>query len=189
MANWIVPKIFKWSRFLPIQRSAMFLLPTTSILSCKRWFVNCFPVKFALALSDRIVGVEKMVWHWGHFSLIKVFSFSSLSKVSLEVQDLALFVQTWRIKRQGFFSSIGTKLCCMSHIVALEKLWTLTTTFFPDMRSSRIPFIIESPAITAVFEGYWPWIVVVSQISSLVLYCSYWTWKHSSHFFLFVYLI
>ena len=32
---------------------------------------------------------------------MKVFSFSSLSRISLEVQDSALFVPTWRIKRQG----------------------------------------------------------------------------------------
>ena len=77
-----------------MQRSVMFLLSTTSILSCKRWFVNCLTVTFALALSDRIVGVENMVWHWEHFSLMKVFSFSSLFKISLEVQDSALFVPT-----------------------------------------------------------------------------------------------
>ena len=35
-----------------------------------------------------------MVWHWGYFSLMKVFSFSSLSKIPLEVQDSALFVPT-----------------------------------------------------------------------------------------------
>ena len=34
--NGIVPEKFKWSSFLPIQRSVMFLLSTTSILSCKR---------------------------------------------------------------------------------------------------------------------------------------------------------
>ena len=85
---------------------------------------------------------------------MKVFSFSSLSKISLEVQDSALFVPTWRIKRQGFLSSIGTRLCCMSSIVAPGKLRTLTTPYFPDKRSSRIPFIMESPAITVVFEGY-----------------------------------
>ena len=85
LAKWIVPEIFKWSALLPMQWSVMFLLSTTSILSCKRWFVNCLTVKFALALSDRIAGVEKMVWHWGHFSLMKAFSFSSLSKISLQV--------------------------------------------------------------------------------------------------------
>ena len=37
---------------------------------------------------------------------MKDFSFSSLSKIFLEVQDSALFVPTRRIKRQGFLSSI-----------------------------------------------------------------------------------
>ena len=35
---------------------------------------------FALALSDRITGVE------GHFSLMNAFSFNSLSKISVKVK-------------------------------------------------------------------------------------------------------
>ena len=73
-AHWIFPEKFKWSPSLPMQRSLMFLLSTTSILSCKRWCVNCLTVKFALALSYHVVAVEKMVRHWGQFSLIKVFT-------------------------------------------------------------------------------------------------------------------
>ena len=143
-ANWIVPQKFILSPFLPIQRSVMFLLSITSILSCKKWFINCLNVKFALTLSDRIVWVEKMVWNWGHFSLMKVFSFSNLSKISIEAQDSALFLPTWTIKRQGFLSSISTRLCCISSIVAHGKLRALITPFFPDKRSSQIRFIMES---------------------------------------------
>ena len=84
---------------------------------------------------------------------MKAFSLSNLSKISLEVQDSALLVPTWRIKRRGFLLSIGTRLCCMSYIVAPGKLRTLTTPFFPDKRSSRIRLIMESLTITAVFEG------------------------------------
>ena len=73
-AHWIFSEKFKWSPSLPMQRSLMFLLSTTSILSCKRWCVNCLTVKFALALSYHVVAVEKMVRHWGQFSLIKVFT-------------------------------------------------------------------------------------------------------------------
>ena len=160
-ANWNVPEMFKWSSFLPIQWSLMFLLPTTSILRCKRWSVNCLNVKFALALSNHIFELEKMVWHWGHFSLMKGFSFSNLSKISLEVQDSALLFPTWRIKQQGFLSSIGIRLCCISSLLTSGKLQTLTTPFFPDKRSSRIPFIIECPTVTVVIKRYWPWIVVV----------------------------
>ena len=112
----------------------MSLFSTTSVLSCKIWFVNCLTITFALVLSDRIDGVKKMVWHWGHFSLIKA-------------KDLALFFATWRIKRQEFISSIGTRLWCMSSIVAPGKMRILTTPFF---HSSRIPFIMEPPAITVV---------------------------------------
>ena len=99
-------------------------------LELQRWFINCLTVKFALALSGRIVGVEKMFWDWEHFSLMKVFSFSSLSRFCIEVKDSALLVTTWRIKRQGFLSSIGTRLCCMSSIVAPGKLRALTTQTF-----------------------------------------------------------
>ena len=77
----------------------MFLLSITSALSSKRWFVNCITAKFALALSDRIVGVEKMVWHWGHLSPMKVFSWNGLSKIYLEVQNSAWCVPTWTIER------------------------------------------------------------------------------------------
>ena len=150
LANWIVPEKFKWSHFLPMQRTVMFILSTSSILSCKRWLVNCLTAKFVLALADRIVAVERMVWYWGHFSLMKVFSFSNLSKISLEVQDSVLFVPTWRIKRRGFLSSIDTSLCCMSSIVAPGKLRTFTTPFFPYKCSSRITLIMESPAITVL---------------------------------------
>ena len=50
----------------------MSLQSTTFLLSCKRWFVNCLTVKFALPLSDRVFGFEKILWHWGHISLMKV---------------------------------------------------------------------------------------------------------------------
>ena len=100
---------------------------------------------------------------------MRVFGFSSLSKISLEVKDAALFVPTWRIKRQGFLSGVGTSWWYMSSIVAPGKLRTLTTPFFPHKRSSWILFIIESPAITVVFEGYLSWIVAFSQTYSLVL--------------------
>ena len=73
--------------FLPMQPYVMFLL---SILSCKRWFVNCLTVKFVLALSYGIVGVEKMVWHSGHFSLMKV------SVVSVTyLKFLLKYTNTW----------------------------------------------------------------------------------------------
>ena len=155
--------------FYQYNKSLMLLLPTTSILRCRRWFANCLNIKFTLALSNHIFELEKMVWQWGHFSLLKVFSFSNLSKISLEMQDSALLFPTWRIKRQGFLSSIDARLCCISSLVASGKLQTLTTPYLPDKRSSRIPFIIECPAVTDVFKRYWPWIVVVSQISSHVL--------------------
>ena len=34
------------------------------------------------------------------------------------------------------------------------KLRTLATPFFPDKLSSRIPLIIESPAVNVAFAGY-----------------------------------
>ena len=55
LTNRALPEKFKLSPFLPVRRSLMFLLPTTIILSCKRWSANCITVKFALALFDHIV--------------------------------------------------------------------------------------------------------------------------------------
>ena len=85
LANWIVPEHFKWRSLLQIQQSVMFLLSTTTIFRCKRWFTTCFTCKFALALSNRIIGVKKMVLYWGHLLPMKVLSFNSLSEISLEV--------------------------------------------------------------------------------------------------------
>ena len=64
LANWIAPEIFKWSPLLPMQRSVYVrstvdLLSTISVISCKKWFVKCLTVKFALALSDRVVGLKR----------------------------------------------------------------------------------------------------------------------------------
>ena len=147
----------------------MFLSSITSILSYKKWLTKCLTFKFALALSDRTFGIERMVWYWGHFLLMKKFNVSNLPKTSFEGQDLALFILTWRIKWQGFLSSVGIRLCHIFSLVASAKLRTLTIPFFPEERSSRIPFITTLPAITVVFVGYWRWLVVVSQYLLLVL--------------------
>ena len=64
---------------------------------------------------------------------------------------------------RGLPESNITRLCCTSSIVAPVKFRILTTPFFPDKRCSRIPFM------NLVFEGYWPWIVVISKTFSLVL--------------------
>ena len=85
---------------------------------------------------------------------MKKFNVSNLPKTSFEGQDLALFILTWRIKRQGFLSSVGIRLCHIFSLVASAKLRTLTIPFFPEERSSRIPFITTLPAITVVFVGY-----------------------------------
>ena len=135
---------------------------STNATICNVYIVNLIYLKLqkmvsqlpyrqvCLTLADRIVAVERMVWHWGQFSLMKVFSFSNLSKISLEVQDSVLFVPTWRIKWRGSLSSIDTSLCWMSSIVAPGKLRTLTAPFFPDKCSSGITLIMELPAITAL---------------------------------------
>ena len=46
LANWVVPEKFKYNPLLTIKRSAIFLL--SSLLTCKRLFVNCLTVKFVL---------------------------------------------------------------------------------------------------------------------------------------------
>ena len=42
----------------------------------------------------------------------------------------------------------------MLPVVAPEKVQLLITPFFLNKRSPQIPFITQSPVITAVFEGY-----------------------------------
>ena len=53
---------------------------------------------------------------------MKVFSFSNLPKISLEVQGSALSVPIWRIKRQGF-----PQVLAQGYVACHGKLRTLTT--------------------------------------------------------------
>ena len=57
---------------------------------------------------------------------MKVWSSSSLSKISFELKDSALFVPTWRIEWQGFLPCIGAMLWCISSAMAPGKLRILT---------------------------------------------------------------
>ena len=71
----------------------MFLLSSTSMFKYKKWSHRFLTASAALPLSDILVGVENGTSVWGKVSLIRVFSFRSLSKIPLDVEEVAyLFV-------------------------------------------------------------------------------------------------
>ena len=64
-------------------------------------------VSAALPLSDVKVNVENVTSVSGKVSLTRVFSFRSFSKISLDVERLALFVPIWTMMCFGFLRRIG----------------------------------------------------------------------------------
>ena len=67
-----------------------------------RWSHRFLTVSAALPLSDLIIGVENVTSVSGKVSLIIVFSFKILSKISLDVEWVASFVPTWIMMCFGF---------------------------------------------------------------------------------------
>ena len=61
-------------------------------------------VSATLPLLDHTVGVENAFSVSGKVSLIRVFSFRSLSKIFLDVERVASFVPMWKIMCFGFFA-------------------------------------------------------------------------------------
>ena len=72
-----------------------------------KWSNRFLTVSAALLLSDLIVGVENVTSVSGKVSLIRVFSFKSLSKISLDVEWVASFVPMWIMMCFGFLRRIG----------------------------------------------------------------------------------
>ena len=67
-----------------------------------KWLHRFLTVSAALPLSDLIVGVENVTSVSVKVSLIRVFSFKSLSKISLDVEWVASFVPMWIICVSAF---------------------------------------------------------------------------------------
>ena len=67
----------------------MFLLSSTSMFKSKKWSHRFLTAIAALPLSDILVGVENGTSVSGKVSLIRVFSFRSLSKIPLDVEEVA----------------------------------------------------------------------------------------------------
>ena len=67
----------------------MFQSSSTSMFKSKKWSYRFLTVSAALPLSDLIVGVENVTSVSGKVSLIRVFSFRSLSKIPLDVEEVA----------------------------------------------------------------------------------------------------
>ena len=72
-----------------------------------KWPHRFLTVSAALPLSDLIVGVENVTSVSGKVSLIRVFSFKSLSKIYLDVEWVASFVPMWKMICFGFLRRIG----------------------------------------------------------------------------------
>ena len=77
--------------------------PCLSLISGDNLFLT---VSAALPLSDRVVGVGNATSVSGKVSLIRVFSFKSLSETSLDVEWVASFIPMWIMMCFGFLRRI-----------------------------------------------------------------------------------
>ena len=157
-ANWVTPKKFKWSLLISMCRLVIFVLPTISVFNWRRWFVSWLTVNPAFPSSDFTVGVEIITLQSGTCSLTAFLKFINWSKISLEVNLLALFVLTRIIKCLRF---LVYWLCRISSTSTPGKFRTFTTWIFLCNLSSKTPLIMKSPAITIVFLGYKSWLLLV----------------------------
>ena len=91
LASWLHPKTLRCKplrlRCLPV----IFLLSVMLISICKRWFVKWETVRASFPLSVRMIDVDNQTSQSG-LSLAIDFKFKSLFKISLDVDDDALFV-------------------------------------------------------------------------------------------------
>ena len=81
--------LFKWRPLRPKCLLVMFLLSSTSMFKSKKWSHRFLTASAALPLSDILVGVKNGTSVSGKVSLIRVFSFGSLSKIPLDVEEVA----------------------------------------------------------------------------------------------------
>ena len=72
-----------------------------------KWSHRFLTVSAALPLSDLIVGVKNITSISSKVSLIRVFRFRSLSKFSLDVEQVASFVPMWTMMCFDFLRRIG----------------------------------------------------------------------------------
>ena len=72
-----------------------------------KWSHRFLTVSAALPLSDLIVGVENVTSVSGKVSLIRVFSFRSLSKIYQDVKRVASFIPMPTMMCFGFLRRIG----------------------------------------------------------------------------------
>ena len=84
-ARRVEPALFKWRPLRPKCLLVMFLLSSISMFKSNKWPHRFLTVSAALPLSDLIVGVENVTSVSGKVSLIRVFSFRSVSKISLDI--------------------------------------------------------------------------------------------------------
>ena len=85
----------------------MFLLSSISMFKSIKWSQRFFTDSAALPLSDLKIGVENVTSVLGKVSLIRVISFRSFFKISLDVEQVASFVPMWTMMCFGFLRRFG----------------------------------------------------------------------------------
>ena len=101
--------MFKLRPLRPKYLLAMFLLSSISVFKSDKWSHRFLTVSAALPLSDLIVGVENVTSVSGKVSLRRVFSFRSLSKISQDVERVALFVPMWTMMCSAFCEGLDVR--------------------------------------------------------------------------------
>ena len=94
-ARQVETALFKWRPLRPKCLLVIFLLSSISMCKSNKWLSRFLTVSVALRLPDLIVGLENITSVLGKVSLIRVFCFRSLSKISLDVERVASFVPMW----------------------------------------------------------------------------------------------
>ena len=88
----MVKRLIKKRRALQLKSfPVMFLSSSISMFKFNKWSDKFPTVSAALPLSDLVVRVHNVTPVSGNVSLVRVFSFRSLSKISLDAEQVASF--------------------------------------------------------------------------------------------------
>ena len=88
----MVKRLIKKRRALQLKSfTVMFLSSSISMFKSIKWSDKFPTVSAALPLSDLVVRVHNVTPVSGNVSLVRVFSFRSLSKISLDAEQVASF--------------------------------------------------------------------------------------------------
>ena len=106
-ARRVEPALFKWKLLRTKCLLVMFLFSSISTFEPNKWSHRFLTVSADLPLFHLRVGVENVTSVSSKVSWIRVLSFRSLSKISLDVERMASFVLMWAMVCFGFLRRIG----------------------------------------------------------------------------------